>query len=111
MLGAVNPSLPGLRWRDTGDGTNPYAGLLAYADRLVVTPDSVNMLSEAAATYAPVFVWSAACVDHRLRQFLEALRARGHVRDLDATLEPFASEPLRETERIAGDVSRQRWPG
>ena len=103
----IDRRLPGLRWRDTGDGANPFAGLLAYADRIVCTPDSVNMLSEAAATYAPVFVWSAACVDHRLRQFLEALRARGHVRDLDATLEPFASEPLRETERIAGEVRRR----
>jgi len=106
-IAQIDRRLPGLRWRDTGDGANPFAGLLAYADRIVCTPDSVNMLSEAAATYAPVFVWSAACVDRRLRPFLDALRARGHVRDFDATLEPFASEPLRETERIAEEVRKR----
>lgn len=40
--------LPGLFW--AGDGANPYPALLAAADRLVCTPDSVNMVSEACAT-------------------------------------------------------------
>ncbi len=37
-----------------GDGANPYLGMLACADRLVVTGDSVAMLSEACATGKPV---------------------------------------------------------
>ena len=89
------------------DSINPYAGLLAHAQRIVCTPDSVNMLSEAAATLAPVFVWSADIASGRLRVFLDALRASGRVRDLDATLAPFAVEPLRETARVATEV-RQR---
>ena len=48
--------LAALLWLDERDGANPYAGLLAWADRIVYTPDSVNMVSEAAATRAPVFV-------------------------------------------------------
>ena len=104
VLGAVNPSLPGLRWRDTGDGTNPYAGLLAYADRLVVTPDSVNMLSEAAATHAPLFVWAPEAVSGRPRRFLDTLLANGRAHPLDDELAPFFAEPLRETARIATEV-------
>jgi len=37
------------RWR-AGDAENPYFGILALADELVVTNDSIAMLSEAAAT-------------------------------------------------------------
>ena len=47
-------SLPRVIWSDGGDGTNPYAGLLGWADQIVVTPDSVNLLSEACATRVPV---------------------------------------------------------
>ena len=62
------------------------------------------MLSEAAATLAPVFVWSADIASGRLRLFLDALRGSGRVRDLDAALAPFAAEPLRETARVADEV-------
>lgn len=41
------------RWRpDATD--NPYTGMLAWADRLIVTGDSIAMLSEACATGKPV---------------------------------------------------------
>ena len=107
MLTTVPADIPGLRWRDERDGPNPYAGLLAHADRIVCTPDSVNMLSEAAATPAPVFVWSAGVARGRLRIFLDALRASSRVRELDDALLPFAIEPLRETARVAAEVRRR----
>jgi len=106
-IGKVDADIPGIRWRDERDGINPYAGLLAHAQRIVCTPDSVNMLSEAAATLVPVFVWSADIASGRLRVFLNALRTSGRVRDLDATLASFPVEPLRETARVAAEV-RQR---
>ena len=40
-------------WR-AGDDGNPYLGFLALADRLIVTADSIAMLSEACATGKPV---------------------------------------------------------
>lgn len=106
-LGRVDERLPGLRWRDTGDGANPYAGLLACADRLVCTPDSVNMLSEAAATRAPLYVWSPQRVKGRPRDFVQALLDRGRARPLDDAMAPFAAEPVRETARVAREI-RQR---
>jgi mitochondrial fission protein ELM1 len=107
LLAALPSDLPGIRWRDDRDGANPYTGLLGHAQRIVCTPDSVNMLSEAAATLAPVFVWSAGIANGRLRLFLDALRNSGRVRDLDDALAPFEAEPLRETARVASEVRRR----
>jgi mitochondrial fission protein ELM1 len=43
------------RWRDNDQG-NPYFGILALSDELVVTADSISMLSEACATGKPVYM-------------------------------------------------------
>jgi uncharacterized protein len=96
---------PGVVWRDAGDGANPYAGILAWADRIVCSPDSVNMISEACATRAPVFVFDPARVRGRPRALLDALLARGRIRAMDTRLETFETEPLRETARVAALVA------
>lgn len=94
----------GVCWTGAGDGANSYPGLLGWADRIVCTADSVNMLSEACATFAPVFALGRERLDGRPRGFLERLRELGRARDADAELEPFAAEPLRETARVAAIV-------
>ena len=97
----------GLVWCGEAEGINPYPGLLAWADRLVVSADSVNMVSEACATHAPVFVFDPTSVGGRPRRFLDSLLARGRIHAMDATLAPFEVQPLRETARVAALV-RQR---
>jgi mitochondrial fission protein ELM1 len=96
--------VPGMRWRGEHDGPNPYAGMLAWADRIVCTPDSVNMLSEACATRAPVQVFAPDAVAGRVRHFLDRLQARGRVRPLGAPWHDDAADPLRETARVAAQV-------
>lgn len=98
---------PGLAWREDGDGRNPYPGLLAWADRIVCSPDSVNMVSEACATRAPVFVFEPGRVTGRPRRFLEALLASGRIRAMDIGLAAFEVEPLRETARVAAEIERR----
>lgn len=101
---AIRARYPGsdtLLWLDDTDGTNPYAGMLAWADRIVCSPDSVNMVSEACATFVPVFVADPDAVQGRVRGFFDELLALGRVRPLDDALAPFPVEPLRETSRIA----------
>ena len=44
------------RWRPE-DPDNPYFGMLALADKLIVTADSIAMLSEACSTGKPVFMF------------------------------------------------------
>jgi mitochondrial fission protein ELM1 len=109
-LRAQSRDIPGLRWfapthAGFDDAENPYPGLLAWADRIVCTADSVNMLSEACATRAPVHVLGSERVRGRLQQFHAALRARGRVSTLaDFDAPTAAIEPLRETSRVAGQV-------
>ena len=95
---------PGLRWFDAGDGPNPYAGALAWADRVVVSPDSVNMVSEACATAAPVYVPEPGRATGRVKRYLDDLLARGRIQPLGKLPHDAACEPLRETPRVAALV-------
>ena len=90
-----------LAWGDDRDGANPYLGLLGWADAIVCTADSVNMLSEACATTAPVHVIGGERLQGRPRRFLDAMQASGRVRPALGGLAPFPVTPLRETARIA----------
>ena len=98
--------LPGLIWAGQDDGRNPYPGVLGWADRLVVTPDSVNMLSEACAVGCPVQTHVQAPLPGKLARFHQALRAAGRLHDLDATTPPV-QPPLRETAAIAAELRRR----
>jgi len=91
-----------------GDGENPYAGFLAWADRIVVTPDSVNMLSEACATGKPVYTFAPQPIEGKLATFHRALRGSGHLRMLGELAQKPLPPPLAETREIAALV-RVRW--
>jgi mitochondrial fission protein ELM1 len=101
-------ALPGVFWGGAQDGDNPYAGLLAWADRLVVTPDSVNMLSEACATGKPVYTFAPRPIGGKLAAFHAELVASGHLRRLDDSASAPQPPPLAETAAIA-ELVRQRW--
>jgi len=91
---------PGVFWN--GEGTNPYPGLLGWADRIVATPDSVNMLSEACATGVPVHTAAIAPLPGKIARFHAALRERGLLTEPDA---PRADvPPLRETQAVAAEL-------
>lgn len=97
-------SLPGVVWTSDADGSNPYAGLLGWADRIVCTADSVNMLSEAAATNVPVYAVGVERISGRPRRFVDSLIASGRVQACGDALLPFAVTALRETARVADEV-------
>ena len=105
LRGALG-DLPGLIWAGRDDGSNPYPGVLGWADRLVVTPDSVNMLSEACAVGCPVQTFVITPLPRKLARFHHALREAGRLHDLDDHA-PEAQLPLRESAEIAAAV-RQR---
>jgi mitochondrial fission protein ELM1 len=106
IRGAVN-SVPGLVWSGHDDGRNPYPGVLGWADRLVVTPDSVNMLSEACATRCPVETLVTAPLPSKLARFHRELRDAGRLQDEAGTLSQHPAPPLRETASLAA-VLRER---
>ncbi len=96
--------LPGLQWHGEADGPNPYGGLLAWADRIVVTPDSANMLAEACATPVPVLVPALKPVRGKLGALYRDLLERGRVRPLKLDYQAWEVLPLRETARIATEL-------
>ena len=97
---------PGLVWAGPEDGPNPYAGVLGWADRLVVTPDSVNMLSEACAVGCPVHSLVMSPLPPKLAEFHQSLRDTGRLHDINAA--GSSSPPLRETSSIAATLVAHR---
>lgn len=112
MLETVRAALggvPGLVWAGPDDGRNPYPGVLGWADRLVVTPDSVNMLSEACAAGCPVQTFVMAALPAKLARFHAALRETGRLQMLDGSPSVAAQPvpPLRETAAIAATLHQR----
>lgn len=100
---------PGRFFGGSEDGANPYAGFLAHADRVVVTPDSVNMLSEACAVGVPVYAWLPQPARGKLGRFHAALVDAGHLRLLGVESSvPRAAAPLRETAAVAARLHALR---
>jgi uncharacterized protein len=100
MLRGALATFPGTFWQ--GDGANPYPGLLGWADRIVVTPDSVNMLSEACAVGVPVHTVTATSLPDKIARFHAELRERGLLADPGT---PRADvPPLRETQAVAAQL-------
>jgi hypothetical protein len=87
-------------WWD-GEGPNPYHAMLAAAEHVVVTEDSVSMACEAAATGAPVHVLELDGRAGKLALFHQQLRAAGVARPFRLPLALWRYPPLRETERCA----------
>lgn len=106
-------SLPGIYWGGDDDGVNPYAGILAWADRLIVTPDSVNMISEACATGRPVWTYAPQPIEGKLARLHAELFGAGQLRRIGEPATMQDVPPLRETAAVAelldlrmrGDVS------
>jgi mitochondrial fission protein ELM1 len=90
-----------------GEGENPYFGLLAHADAIVVTADSVSMVSEAVATSAPVLLAELPGRSRRIGAFLDGLKAEGRVRPFLGRLETWQASPLDDTP-LAADMVRRR---
>jgi mitochondrial fission protein ELM1 len=91
--------VPGEFWDGTGD--NPYLGYLAYADHIVVTADSVNMVCEAASTGKPVHVVPLDGGSDKFRRFHEGLVADGITRPFHGTLESWTYPTFDDTEMVA----------
>lgn len=104
--------VPFFLWRpdDVTARDNPYLAYLALADAVVVTADSVSMVSEAASAGKPVYLWGEkAGVPRKFRALYGALAKQGRVRWWDGLLTlrtPAAG--LMDTLMVAGFV-RARW--
>lgn len=89
------------RWgQDTGD--NPYFGYLALADAIIVTGDSVSMVSEACASPAPVYVFAPPpLVSEKHARLHRHLYALGMAEPLTGSFGQWEHPPLNAAADIA----------
>lgn len=98
------------RWGEPGP--NPYAGFLALADAIVVSGDSVSMISEACATTAPVLIALPELGGRRHRRLHARLYAAGHAQPFpadraDTLTISRTTPPLDEAGRVAAEIRRR----
>ncbi|WP_437228598.1 mitochondrial fission ELM1 family protein [Planctomicrobium sp. SH661] len=98
---------PHFVWDRTGE--NPYISALALCSHLIVTGDSVSMLSECAATEKPVYVFSLPerRRSRRFRQFHQSFIDCGISRPFEGELEFWKYKSPNPTQQIA-ELIRQR---
>ncbi len=94
-----------------GKGENPYLPMLALAEAVIVTSDSVNMVGEACATGRPVLVFEPSerrpGSARKAKAFLQGLIDHGAVRFFDGQLESYAYVPLNSTTVIAAAIAER----
>lgn len=97
-----------------GSGENPYLALLALADTIVVTSDSINMVSEAVATGMPVLLFELPGTPPRHVRMFDALKEAGAVAGFNGLFVDLRYSPINATPVIAralADAYIGRHPG
>ncbi len=95
--------LPAEIWDNRGD--NPYFAFLGLADAIVVTSDSVNMVSEACYTGKPVHVFRLpGGGGTKFDRFHESLVEAGVTRPFEGRLESWQYDPLDERTALAAEI-------
>lgn len=93
-------------WDETGE--NPYHAYLGLADAIVVTCDSVNMISEACSTGKPVYIVPLPGGESsKFAAFHDRLVSAGTARFFDGRLDSWRYTPLDDTTRAAREVRKR----
>ena len=101
-LSTTIAGVPHFVWDGSGD--NPYFAFLSLADAIVVTEDSVNMVTEAAGTGKPVYIQALPGRSTRLSRFHQLMRERGATRPFEGSLESWSYAPVNDTEVVASRI-------
>jgi mitochondrial fission protein ELM1 len=87
-------------FRDGGE--NPYTGILACADVIIPSGDSVSMCSESCTTGKPVYIYSPKGLTSKKHdRFLQAMLAKGYAGSLGNNQENPLYTPLSDAKTIA----------
>lgn len=108
LFAELPPQSWAYRWGDAGE--NPYFGLLAWADVVVVTGDSMSMVSEACGTDKPVLIDAPAAETSAKHARLHAeLYARRRALPLAAPagFDALDRTPLNAADDIAAALARR----
>ncbi len=87
-------------------GKNPYFGLLAWSDALLLTVDSVSITSEACATTKPIFIIPLPGGSRKFSNFHEALFQMKRTHWFDGTVFTTPATPFNETQLVARQLKK-----
>ncbi len=105
LMSALTCSLKEVNFRNwDGKGDNPYLGILALCDSFVVTGDSVNMISEAAATGKPVHVFELDGGSPKFDRFHHQMREAGITRPFMGKFEDWEYSSPNDPSNIVQQV-------
>jgi uncharacterized protein len=104
IIRAALEGKPGFVW--DGAGVNPYFGILATSDVILVTGDSVNMITEACTSGHPVHIYRLPGGSNKFERFHEALTLRGYARIYEGSLDARPVNRLYEMTRVARAVQQ-----
>jgi mitochondrial fission protein ELM1 len=89
-------------WDGTGD--NPYHAYLALADQIIVTQDSVSMISEACFTGKPVYIWDVERNASKHREFHNDLYNQGYAKPFQFPFPQWTPKKLDEMGRVVSFI-------
>ena len=81
--------------------------MLGAADAIIVTADSVSMISEAASTGKPVHIVELEGGSKKFARFHQAMRDAGVTRPFTGTLGAWGYTPPDDTARAAAEIRRR----
>ena len=95
-------------WFWDGQSPNPYFAYLAAADAIILTNDSVSMISEATATGKPIYLFDLPGGSPKFARFHDAMERHGLTEPLPQkprTPLTLSTRPAHhEADRIAGEI-------
>ncbi len=83
-----------------------YLSSLKLADYIIVTCDSISMISEAAITGKPIYVAQMHPVknNYRFQKFFKLFRSLNIIKDFENSVEKWSYEKLNETDKISSYI-------
>ncbi len=94
------------------EGTNPMFGFMACADVVVVTGESISMVSEALTTGKPVFVYDhPSLLAPKHKRFTERLKEIGAIQSLTSKSKLFTPKLVANSSTVLAEVITQKLKG
>ena len=88
----------------SNEGENPYYAFLAISDIAIVTPDSVNMVSETITANLSTYVFDIKCKSKRINKFLSKLKSENLIKKIDGEINKFEFKEINATKEIANHL-------
>lgn len=86
---------------------NPYFGMLAWADYIIVTEESTSMISDAGTTGKPVYIAPLEGGSVKFDRFHDHLKKRGVIKKFDGSIEKWDYQPLCDAQKIASEIVKK----